>query len=120
MRRKSTRSHGEDAVNNYLLEHNINFVREMAWVECRSDKDKLLRFDFYLPDLNIVIEYQGQHHYKPINKYRRAASVHRRIVINDQVKRDFCNKFNIKLIEICYLEFKNISTILDELILQPK
>ena len=120
MRRKSTRSHGEDAVNNYLLEHNITFVREMAWIECRSDKDKLLRFDFYLPESNTVIEYQGQHHYKPINKYRRAMKVHQRMLINDQVKRNFCNKYNIKMIEISYLDFKNIVAILDELILQPK
>lgn len=67
---------------------------------CRSPKNRPLRFDFYLPDHSVCIEFQGQHHYKPVNKYRKAAISHENTVKHDKIKRDYVFVNGIFLIEI--------------------
>jgi len=75
-----------------------------------------LRFDFYLPDYNTLIEFQGIHHYKPINKYRKAKIVHEKTIKHDEIKRSFCNENNIRLLEINYKDKEKISDILGVLL----
>lgn len=107
---------GEQLISLFLDELKINYIREKTFEECRNIKTgHLLKFDFFLPDYNICIEYQGQQHYKPIMYFSRSNS-DKKVKISekeaeenlikaqerDQIKRDFCSKNNIKLIEIPY------------------
>jgi len=103
-------SRGETKIAQYLSEHEISFVRQKKYVEC---KNKIcLPFDFYLTDLNILIEYDGIGHFLPIKafggeeafKYRRN---------NDAIKNKFTQDNNIKLLRIKYNE--KINEKLDEL-----
>lgn len=65
-------------------------------------KDRgLLRFDFYLPDHNIVIECQGQQHYFPVDIFG-GKNQFRTQCRRDQIKRDFCEKEGIPLVEVPY------------------
>ena len=64
----------------------------------------MLPFDFYLPNhngVNYCIEVQGQHHYEPIKGWRGEDGF-RDIQRNDSIKRDYCKKNNIILIELPY------------------
>ena len=76
-----------------------------------------LSFDFYLPDFNLCIEYNGHQHYRPVNfggiSDKKAQKKYDAQIHRDQIKRDFCNKNNIKLIEIPYWNFDNIEEILE-------
>jgi len=54
-------SKGEKAVEIFLKKYGINYIREYRI------KPYLFRFDFYLPELNIYIEFNGQQHYKPVD-----------------------------------------------------
>jgi len=93
-------SKGEKEIAQYLDRHNINYVREKTFKDCINFCGNSLRFDFYLEQFNLLIEYQGQHHEKPVNKYRRAKIVHDKIVIHDRVKEDFAESHQINLIKI--------------------
>ena len=96
-----------------LLEFNqITFHQEQTFDLCRSPKNYLLRFDFYLPNYKTLIEFQGHHHYHPINKYRKAKYVHQQTVIHDQIKRDFAIQNGFKLIEIHHKYLKNIKDLI--------
>ena len=72
-------------------------------------------FDFYLPDFNILIEYDGQQHFKPIDfagkgeewAIKNMLETQRR----DNIKTQYCKDNNIKLIRIPYFEFENIEQI---------
>ena len=53
-------SKGEDKVKNILDNARITYVREKTFPSLRNGK---LRFDFYLPELGILIEVDGEQHF---------------------------------------------------------
>jgi len=108
-------SKGEKEIAQYFDTHNIKYVREKTFNGCINSNGNLLRFDFYLEHFNLLIEYQGHHHEKPINKYRRARIVHEKTVIHDRIKEKFAESHQINLFKIYYQDYKNIENILDEL-----
>jgi hypothetical protein len=78
-----------------------------------------LRFDFYLVDKNICIEYDGKQHYILVNFTSKLSqetmeSNLSKCKIQDEIKNTYCKNNNIKLIRIPYWEFKNISLILEK------
>lgn len=99
-------SKGEKKIRNYLELNNVNFTPQYRFEKC---KDKYtLPFDFYLIDYNIVIEYDGEGHYKDI--YGNLTDRQNK----DNIKTNYCKENNIKLIRIPYWEFENIEKILNE------
>jgi len=96
-----------------LVDNKINFVSQKMFNECRNPKtNKMLPFDFFLTDLNICIEYDGEQHYK---KMRFKKSNLEKIQYRDNIKTEFCEKNNIKLIRISYIDIKNIGNIIKSL-----
>ena len=83
-----------------------------------------LRFDFAIFDkyknLIALCEFQGQQHYAPVKfnniSEDKANNVFREQLIKDNIKRDYCNKKSIELIEIRYDEIDKISYFLDKFI----
>ena len=73
--------------------------------------DGLLRFDFYLPDYNLLIECQGEQHKRWIEGWQTKKDFED-LQIHDKRKKDYCKKNNIKLIEIWYNEIDKIEEIL--------
>mgnify|MGYP003620563355 CR=1 FL=1 len=62
-----------------------------------------LLFDFYLPNYNICIEYNGKQHYEPIDWFGGIKTLEY-IKNNDNIKKKYCQKNNIKYLEISYKE----------------
>lgn len=108
-------SKGEARINSYLNNVNINSFPEYSFPECKYKIS--LPFDSYLPTLNVCIEYQGEHHYLPVDFGNKgleyAEQQFKERLIKDQIKRDYCKANNIRLIEIPYWDFDNIEEILD-------
>ena len=67
---------------------------------------KKLRFDFYLPEKDIFIEFDGEQHFKPSMFGGKESGEEKlqRTVINDKIKNEYCEKNKIKLIRIKYDE----------------
>ena len=101
-------SRGEDRVKAYLEINNINFIRNYQFEKCL--RVKRLRFDFYLPDKNICVEYDGEHHYQE-NKYFGEGNLDY-INQNDLIKNEYCKENDIKLIRIPYWNLNKIESIL--------
>ncbi len=59
---KCKESKGENAVRLFLEKNDIKYYQEFRV----KDNDNLHIFDFYLPEENIFIEFQGKQHYVPI------------------------------------------------------
>lgn len=59
-------SKGEDAIAGYLSKLNISFEQQKRFQDCYRFYGNYLPFDFYLPDYNCCIEYDGEQHYKEI------------------------------------------------------
>lgn len=92
-------SKGEKLVANWLEDKNIVYIPQMVFEDCKNINQ--LPFDFYLPDCNIAIEYQGKQHYEPI-EYFGGQKTFENQTLRDNIKREYCKKNNIYLFEIPY------------------
>jgi len=104
-------SKGELAIEKFLTENKIKFIPQYKNKKCR-DKN-VLPFDFYLPQQNICIEYDGEQHFKEnVFKDLDLKSVKH----HDKIKTNFCKNNKIKLIRIPYWKQKSIEKILKRFI----
>jgi len=94
-------STGERYVSLILKEMSINFIRGKKFEDCKSELGRQLPFDFYLPDYNLCIEYDGKQHYEPINIFGGDYSYKRQVHL-DSIKNKYCEDNNIKLLRIKY------------------
>ena len=107
-------SGGENLIDKYLKSNDINFIREKRFEYCKNVKT--LPFDFYLPNHNICIEFDGHHHFKPVTfggmSIERADKAFQILQVNDKIKTEYCSNNKINLIRIPYT-IKNIEEFLD-------
>jgi hypothetical protein len=96
-------SHGEKNIGSYLSMNNITYIPQCTFDGCK-DKRKL-PFDFYLPELNICIEYDGEQHFKAVDYFGGKEGLKIR-QLHDQIKTDYCKNNNISLLRIKYDENK--------------
>ena len=102
----------------YLIKNGIKYEIQKKYDGCRNKNP--LPFDFYLPELNILIECQGEQHFKPIKAINHKTFTKEQAFENfkyqykrDNIKRAYAKKRKIKLIEINYKDIKRISEIFD-------
>jgi very-short-patch-repair endonuclease len=107
-------SRGENLILKYLKERKIVFEREKNFKECKGIK-RTLPFDFYLPKYNILIEYDGEHHFNVIN-YWGGKDKLKKQQKTDEIKNLFAVNQNIKLLRIRYNEINNIDEILSKIV----
>ena len=103
---KCNESKGEVQVGLWLSHHKMISVSQKRFDDCYDIKP--LPFDFYIPSLNICIEYQGEQHYRPVNfggiSDDEAYSNFLTTQHHDKIKLDYCINHNIQLICIPYWE----------------
>ncbi len=110
-------SKGEQKLKTYFEENNIKFKEQERFKECysigeKSKKCYLLPFDFYLPELNVLVEVDGGQHFNDVSKFK--TNFERRVMM-DTLKNKFVeenNKFN-KLIRL-YYSGRNFNTLISE------
>jgi len=73
--------------------------QEVAFPNCYSEKGSLLRFDIYIPDKRILIEYQGDEHYRFIRYFHKTKSAYRSMLRRDFRKKVFCLKHDYIFLE---------------------
>ena len=105
---------GEKLIKNFLDTNFITYEREKRFDDCKNKNP--LPFDFYLPDYNLCIEYDGELHFKSPEIFgglERLKSTKK----NDRIKNKWCKDNNIRLLRINYLKKNKINRILNERIL---
>lgn len=106
-----TSSSLEQITKNTLDNYNVKYEREYTYDNLIGINGGLLRFDFYLLNYNILIECQGEQHINIAHGWQTKEQFERQ-QIHDQLKKEYCEKNNIKLIEIWYYDIDNIEDIL--------
>ena len=82
-------SRGEKTIKLYLEKFDIDYTQQQKF---KGLKDKgPLKCDFYLPDYNLVIEFNGQQHYHPIEQWGGIKAFEQNKK-RDKIKEDFCNE----------------------------
>ena len=98
---KCKNSKGETIISNFLKTQKIIFIPQKKFDDCKFKYP--LPFDFYLPEQNICIEYDGEQHFKPMNIWGGYENFEL-IKIRDNIKTEYCKKNGIKLLRIKYNE----------------
>jgi hypothetical protein len=103
-------SAGERAIELYLINKNIKFERQKKINGCKNKS--VLRFDFYLSDYDILIEFDGLQHFKAIEQFGGEKG-YAYTAKNDIIKNIFCIQNNKKLLRIYFKQLNKIDNILD-------
>lgn len=101
----------EDKIIQIFKTSNIKFEREKRFSDLRGGK---FRFDFYIPQKKILIEIDGEYHWRMI----RGRQVLLKQQEHDRIKNSYCLAAGIPLYRIPYWELENVKTFKD--ILQKK
>lgn len=100
-------------INQLLFKNNLRYESEYT-VTIYNNK---YRYDFFLPDYNLFIEYDGVQHYEPIRFHGDNVEENERAFKknqeHDKIKNDYCKDNNINLLRIPYWEKENIETIIN-------
>lgn len=102
-----TTSYNNALIESILIKLSFKYITEYKFEEL----DKFKAFDFYLPELNLCIEYDGEQHYYPIDGFGGQKGFEIRIK-NDQIKNKFCEDNGIHLLRIPYWKRNEIENII--------
>lgn len=97
------RSKWEVFIHDFLVSLDVEFVEEKRFNGCKNKKGSdVLPFDFYLPQFNLLIEYDGLHHFEPVNGWggEEKFNITKE---NDEIKNNFCKLNNINLLRLSYM-----------------
>lgn len=106
------RSAGERKLAEELRKNGIPFSVQTTFDGCKHSNP--LRFDFFIPRAFALVEFQGRQHYEPIGFFGGEEAL-RNNQKRDKIKRDFCEREGIELIEIRYDALDEISTVLEKI-----
>ena len=114
---RNKESVGERRIRQWLEENNISFEQEKRFDDCKDVNP--LPFDFYLPSKNIIIEFDGQQHFKENHFFvhegsRFNNSTTSYVQFHDSLKNKYCIDHNINLIRISYTKLNDLEKILQE------
>lgn len=105
------KSLGERRIEEYLQDNNIEYIPQYWFNDCRDINP--LPFDFYIPNKNTIIEFDGRQHFEDTNWFTYSLETTQK---HDSIKNEYCELNNINLIRINYKQINHINEILDDLL----
>lgn len=108
-------SQGELEIRVYLENHDIEFNTQFWFDDLRGVGGLPLSYDFYLPQYNCLIEFQGIQHEKPVDLF----GGEKQFLIqkeHDRRKKEYALTQGYGFIEIWYTDINDIESILDSIL----
>lgn len=95
-------SNGEKHIQRILNKMGIMFETQKCFYGCVNKKtNKMLPFDIYVEKYHTCIEYDGCHHFIPIEAWGGVNAL-KELKIRDKIKNKYCKDNDINLIRISY------------------
>lgn len=105
-----TKSNGEERIKKFLDNNSIRYEQQYWFHDCRDVNP--LPFDFYIPDYNTIIEFDGRQHFEETDYFSYGLA---KTKLHDKIKNDYCMMNGIKLVRIPYTQINQIHKILNEI-----
>lgn len=109
-------SHGERVIKIFLTNNGIEFEMQKKFDDLKGLGGRKLSYDFFIPSYNLLIEFQGEQHERPVvfKGLTRKIAEERFIKQqeHDKRKREYTASHDIKLLEIWYYDMNLINEIL--------
>lgn len=103
-------SEGEQKIQEILNKFSLNTYREKSFNDCRNKEGNLLFFDFFVPERNLLIEFDHKQHFIPTSFFGGEIGF-LKLKEHEKIKKDFCKAKNFNLLRISYKD--NIEKILE-------
>lgn len=100
----------EEHIIKILQNEKIKFEREKTYPDLKFG---YYRFDFFLPQQNLIIEVDGAQHYKFSKIFHKKRQDFLKAQERDRRKNSYCLSHNISLYRIPYFEVENIKQFKD-------
>ena len=100
------RSSGSIIIETLLKESNIEYEMEKTFPNLVGKNNVPYRYDFYLPKINRLIEFDGIQHYKERSIFSDSLE---EIQYRDKIKNNYALTHNIDLIRIPYWKIESIT-----------
>ena len=96
----------------------IFYEREKRFETLKSTKNSRynLRYDFYLPTFNVLLEFDGEQHFSPRDHWG-GQKAFERLQENDRKKNDWASESGLRLIRISFDQSEYLEDILTQEIL---
>ncbi len=108
-------SSGEIAISSFLKRSNVVFEREKIFNGCINPVTfGDLRFDFFIPHLNLCIEFDGEQHLRKSKFFGDSRKAFKQRKFRDRIKEEFCESHKIDLLRISHNQMKSIPAILKQ------
>lgn len=103
-------SKGNIKIKDILIKMDITFEEEKKFENFVGETGVPYRFDFYLPDYNCCIEYDGEQHFEYTQKTGgwNTLKNFEKTQYRDLLKNKYCDDNNIKLIRIPYWDYDKL------------
>lgn len=109
-----SQSKGEKEISKTLKYIGIEFEEQKTFSECLNHRTgRVLKFDFYIPSKNLLIEYDGEQHFKAIDFFGGIKELENRQNL-DKIKNRYANDNGFKLLRIPFYDRENISNIIQQ------
>jgi len=106
------KSKGENKIKEWLDNNNIEHQGQKDFQGLIGLGNGNLSYDFYLPEYNLLVEYQGEFHESQQKHVSKEKFLKQKE--HDKRKREYAQNNNINLLEIWYWDFDNIESILQK------
>lgn len=97
---EQTESKPVSAIKQILMDNNIKFVQEKMFDDCVNINK--LRFDFFLEEYDVLIEYDGEFHFKDWGNQITEKVLKQKE--RDSMKDQYAQENNFKMIRVSYKE----------------
>ena len=103
------KSKGERKIIDILSNEGIRFIPQKRFDDCIYPKtNRQLIFDFYLPECNLLIEYDGEQHFHIVKDDRYGFE---ELKLRDEYKNNWCKLNEIPLVRIPYTDLNKIDVV---------
>lgn len=109
---KNSYSYGEIVVSNYLKQNNMEFIKE--YINHDLKKINKLRYDFYIPSKNTIIEFHGIQHYEFVKYFHKNIEEFKNRILRDAMKENYAKENGFKYIVIKYTDINKVDEILNK------
>lgn len=111
-----SKSKGELKISDFLDKNQITYIPQKIFDGLLGTGGRHLSYDFYLPDFNLLIEYQGEQHDYPVDLHgygkEKAEQLFQKQQEHDRRKKEYALNNHYNFLEIWYYDYDKIEHIL--------
>lgn len=119
---RHNKSRGERKIERFLVVNDIYYKSQKTFKDCKNII--VLPFDFAILNndgsVKGLVEFHGAQHYRSVcfggMSIEKAEENFKNLQVRDSIKKEYCQKNGIQLLEIHYKDYKNIPIILSQFI----